>query len=279
MVSNIYRHKMCRVLSVFPIVICLLVLMLPPKLMAKPQLIFGVVPQQSAAKLAEQWQPLLDRWGELAGVELKFATARDIPTFEKRLAAGEYDVAYMNPYHFTLVNQTPGYTAIAHAKDKKITGILVTKADWKGDLQDLQQQTIAFPAPRAFAASIINQSELTQKGIVFDTKYVGSHDSVYLGVAKGLYQAGGGVSRTFHSLDESVKNQLKILYKTAPYTPHAIAVSHSVVTETREALQNSIETLNRDAKAQGSFHLLNIKGLQHAEDKDWNDVVQLGISL
>ncbi|WP_244858428.1 phosphate/phosphite/phosphonate ABC transporter substrate-binding protein [Vibrio sp. B1FIG11] len=279
MVSNIYRHKMCRVLSVFPMVICLLVLMLPPKLMAKPQLIFGVVPQQSAAKLAEQWQPLLDRWGELAGVELKFATARDIPTFEKRLAAGEYDVAYMNPYHFTLVNQTPGYTAIAHAKDKKITGILVTKADWKGDLQDLQQQTIAFPAPRAFAASIINQSELTQKGIVFDTKYVGSHDSVYLGVAKGLYQAGGGVSRTFHSLDESVRNQLKILYKTAPYTPHAIAVSHSVVTETREALQNSIETLNRDAKAQGSFHLLNIKGLQHAEDKDWNDVVQLGISL
>ncbi|HHC7274240.1 TPA: phosphate/phosphite/phosphonate ABC transporter substrate-binding protein [Vibrio campbellii] len=279
MVSNIYRHKMCRVLSVFPIIICLLVLMLPPKLMAKPQLIFGVVPQQSAAKLAEQWQPLLDRWGELAGVELKFATARDIPTFEKRLAAGEYDVAYMNPYHFTLVNQTPGYTAIAHAKDKKITGILVTKADWKGDLQDLQQQTIAFPAPRAFAASIINQSELTQKGIVFDTKYVGSHDSVYLGVAKGLYQAGGGVSRTFHSLDESVRNQLKILYKTAPYTPHAIAVSHSVVTETREALQNSIETLNRDAKAQGSFHLLNIKGLQHAEDKDWNDVVQLGISL
>ncbi len=279
MVSNIYRHKMCRVLSVFPIVICLLVLMLPPKLMAKPQLIFGVVPQQSAAKLAEQWQPLLDRWGELAGVELKFATARDIPTFEKRLAAGEYDVAYMNPYHFTLVNQTPGYTAIAHAKDKKITGILVTKADWKGDLQDLQQQTIAFPAPRAFAASIINQSELTQKGIVFDTKYVGSHDSVYLGVAKGLYQAGGGVSRTFHSLNESVRNQLKILYKTAPYTPHAIAVSHSVVTETREALQNSIETLNRDAKAQGSFHLLNIKGFQHAEDKDWNDVVQLGISL
>lgn len=279
MVSNIYRHKMCRVLSVFPIVICLLVLMLPPKLMAKPQLIFGVVPQQSAAKLAEQWQPLLDRWGELAGVELKFATARDIPTFEKRLAAGEYDVAYMNPYHFTLVNQTPGYAAIAHAKDKKITGILVTKADWKGDLQDLQQQTIAFPAPRAFAASIINQSELTQKGIVFDTKYVGSHDSVYLGVAKGLYQAGGGVSRTFHSLDESVRNQLKILYKTAPYTPHAIAVSHSVVTETREALQNSIETLNRDAKAQGSFHLLNIKGFQHAEDKDWNDVVQLGISL
>nr|WP_230641706.1 phosphate/phosphite/phosphonate ABC transporter substrate-binding protein [Vibrio campbellii] len=279
MVSNIYRHKMCRVLSVFPIVICLLVLILPPKLMAKQQLIFGVVPQQSAAKLAEQWQPLLDRWGELAGVELKFATARDIPTFEKRLAAGEYDVAYMNPYHFTLVNQTPGYAAIAHAKDKKITGILVTKADWKGDLQDLQQQTIAFPAPRAFAASIINQSELTQKGIVFDTKYVGSHDSVYLGVAKGLYQAGGGVSRTFHSLNESVRNQLKILYKTAPYTPHAIAVSHSVVTETREALQNSIETLNRDAKAQGSFHLLNIKGFQHAEDKDWNDVVQLGISL
>ncbi|ENV5995771.1 PhnD/SsuA/transferrin family substrate-binding protein [Vibrio parahaemolyticus] len=134
---------------------------LSPSIFAQPSLVFGVVPQQSATKLVQQWQPLLQRWGELAGVEIKFATARDIPTFEARLMAGEYDIAYMNPYHFTLVNQTPGYTALARAKNKRITGIIVARKGQSVTLDDLQEETIAFPAPRAFAASIITQSDGT----------------------------------------------------------------------------------------------------------------------
>lgn len=98
-----------------------------PSVVAQPSIVFGVVPQQSATKLVQQWQPLLQRWGDLAGVEIKFATARDIPTFEARLMAGAYDIAYMNPYHFTLVNQNPGYTALARAKNKRITGIIVAR--------------------------------------------------------------------------------------------------------------------------------------------------------
>lgn len=60
---------------------------------------FGVVPQQSATKLAQSWIPLLQELQQLTGVLLRFSTAPDIPTFEKRLAQGQYDFAYMNPYH------------------------------------------------------------------------------------------------------------------------------------------------------------------------------------
>ncbi|WP_428798610.1 phosphate/phosphite/phosphonate ABC transporter substrate-binding protein [Vibrio kasasachensis] len=259
--------------------LCSICMLMTAKVAAAQPLVFGVVPQQSAAKLAQQWQPLLDRWGELAGVEIRFATARDIPTFEKRLAAGEYDMAYMNPYHFTLVNHSPGYTALARAKDKKIKGILVARSDWQGDIQELQNKVIAFPAPRAFGASIINQSELSQQGISFSTKYVGSHDSVYLGVAKGLYAAGGGVGRTFKSFDNEAKKELKIIYQTNAYTPHAFAVANHVDSETKQALRDAVMTLNLDPQAQQSFTMLSIKGLQSAQDSDWDDIVQLGISL
>ncbi|OCQ09899.1 phosphate ABC transporter substrate-binding protein [Vibrio parahaemolyticus] len=251
---------------------------LSPSIFAQPSLVFGVVPQQSATKLVQQWQPLLQRWGELAGVEIKFATARDIPTFEARLMAGAYDIAYMNPYHFTLVNQKPGYTALARAKNKRITGIIVARRGKLVSLDELQEKTIAFPAPRAFAASIITQSELAQKGIKFTPKYVGSHDSVYLGVLKGLYVAGGGVKRTFESLPSETKEQLSVIYTTAGYTPHAIAVSNEVDEEMAVALRAAISQLNEDPKAQESFALLNIDGLQLAQDQDWQDVVQLGIS-
>ena len=261
------------------IVLSLGLLVSPIHASEKIELVFGVVPQQSAAKLAKQWQPLIEAWGEQAGVSIRFATARDIPTFEQRLTNGYYDIAYMNPYHFTLVNQNPGYTAIAKAKDKKITGIIVAKKGWDGQLQDFNDKQMAFPAPRAFAATIINQSELTNQGVIIEPKYVGSHDSVYLSVARGLYPAGGGVSRTFNSLPSETKDKLEVIYQTAGYTPHAIAVSNSVSSDVLDALQQALLALDDDSKAKQSYQMLKIKGLEPAQDSDWNDVVDLGISL
>lgn len=95
--------------------IALLVLISFQSFADQKEIVFGVVPQQSASKLAKQWGPLLEAWSDVTGIKFRFATARDIPTFEERLAAGEYDMAYMNPYHFTLVNHAAGYTALAHA--------------------------------------------------------------------------------------------------------------------------------------------------------------------
>ena len=66
---------------------------------AQKSLSFGVVPQQSATRLAEEWGPLLAEISRRSGVALVFKTAPSIPVFEERLAKGEYDLAYMNPYH------------------------------------------------------------------------------------------------------------------------------------------------------------------------------------
>ncbi|WP_425440723.1 phosphate/phosphite/phosphonate ABC transporter substrate-binding protein [Photobacterium sanctipauli] len=243
------------------------------------ELVFGVVPQQSAAKLAQQWGPLLSAWSEVTGVKFRFATARDIPTFEQRLAEGEYDIAYMNPYHFTLVNHPQGYSALAHAKDKRITGVMVAKKGWDKELSALDAQSLAFPAPRAFAASILTQSELRQKGLEITPNYVGSHDSVYMAVAKGIYPAGGGVMRTFNSIPDSLREQLTVIYKTQSYTPHAIAYKHSLDDETVALLHQSIGQLNHHEQAKGMFKALNIKGFELAVDSDWDDVVALGIQL
>lgn len=272
------RTKM-KCVIVKPLFIALLVFMSFHSFAGQKEIVFGVVPQQSASKLAKQWGPLLDAWSEVTGIKFRFATARDIPTFEERLAAGEYDMAYMNPYHFTVVNHVPGYSALAHAKDKRITGIIVAQKDWSGSIDSLSDQLLAFPAPRAFAASILTQSELRQKELVITPKYVGSHDSVYMAVAKGLYPAGGGVMRTFNSIPDSLREQLKVIYKTKSYTPHAIAYLSSLDTETADQLRGSIELLNQHPKAKAMFDMLSIKGFETAKDSDWDDIVGLGINL
>ncbi|MEO0444096.1 MAG: PhnD/SsuA/transferrin family substrate-binding protein, partial [Pseudomonadota bacterium] len=56
---------------------------------------FGIVPQQSAKKLAQAWTPVLQYLSTKTGIKLQFKTAKNIPEFEKRLADGDYDFSYM----------------------------------------------------------------------------------------------------------------------------------------------------------------------------------------
>ncbi|PSW05746.1 phosphate/phosphite/phosphonate ABC transporter substrate-binding protein [Photobacterium lipolyticum] len=241
---------------------------------------FGVVPQQSASKLAQLWTPIVLHLSEQTGMEIQFATAPNIPTFEERLAAGDYDFVYMNPYHFTVFNQEPGYQALAKAKNKRIKGIIVVRKD-SGitELQQLNRQTLAFPAPAAFAASILTRSHLSDIGINFTPKYVSSHDSVYSAVAKGLYPAGGGVMRTFNNMPDTLRKQLHVLWTTQGYTPHAFASHPKVNAVDQLKLQQALIQMDRSLNGMALLESIKLQGIEAAQSSDWDDVRRLRIEF
>jgi len=241
---------------------------------------FGIVPQQSATRLARTWIPVLQQLQQEAGISLRFATAPDIPTFEKRLAAGEYDFSYMNPYHYTVFHQSPGYRAIARQADKQINGILVVKKD-SGikKLSDLQGKVIAFPAPAAFAATLLVSSNLKQSGIDFTAKYVSSHDSVYRSVAQDFVSAGGGITRTYESIDPEVRSHTRILWKSKGYTPHAIAAHPRVPSEEVARLQTALQSLSLSEPGRAALENINFTAVVAAQDSDWDDVRDLQIDI
>jgi len=241
---------------------------------------FGIVPQQAASKLARLWSPILKRVSEKSGYKVVFKTAKNIPTFEKVLATGGYDLSYMNPYHYTVFSQNPGYRAFAKQADKRIRGIVVVRKDSPvKNLKDLSGSQLAFPAPAAFAASVLPRAKLSNDGIPFTAKYVSSHDSVYRSVAKGLFKAGGGIQRTFGNVDEKTRNQLKVLWKTDGFTPHAFATHPNVPKEAARAIEKAFLDLNADAEGLKLLKSINFKGIEAAGNADWDDVRALGIDL
>jgi len=241
---------------------------------------FGLVPQQSSAKLARLWGPIMKKLSDDTGLTLKLVTAKDIPTFEKRLENGEYDFAYMNPYHFTTFSNSTGYVALAHQKDKSIRGIMVVRKDSPlTTLDELTNQTLAFPAPAAFAASILTQGQLHSGNIPFTPRYVSSHDSVYLAVARGLVSAGGGVMRTFNNTDPAIRAQLKVLWTTPAYTPHAFAAHPRVDSISRIKLQSALVALDATAEGRELLSAINFKGIQIAQDASWDDVRELQLTV
>ncbi len=247
---------------------------------AERALTFGVVPQQAAKKLAKKWGPLFQYISEKSGVEIRFKTAPNIPEFERRLSKGEYDLAYMNPYHYTVFGEKPGYRAFAKQKNKRIKGIMVARKDTSmEDLKALEGSKLAFPAPAAFAASILTRAHLKEIGVDFTPKYVKSHDSVYRSVAKGLFPSGGGVVRTFNNTEPEIREQLKIFWTSKTFTPHAFAAHPDLDPATVEKIQQVLLAMNSDPAAAPLIKAISFKGFEAATYNDWDDVRGLKINL
>jgi len=240
---------------------------------------FAFVPQQSAKKLAKKWVPILNYLSEKTGDNYHFKTAKNIPTFEKRVLEQTYDIAYMNPYHFVMFHQQAGYQALAKQRNKQIKGIIVVPKDSTiSSLAELANKKLAFPAPAAFAASILPRAELNKQNIDFTPKYVSSHDSVYLNVARGFMVAGGGVKRTFNNTSPQVREKLKVLWTTSGYTPHAFAVKQDFPQQAAQKLQQALLSMNDDPKGQALLKTVNFNGMALATNEDWNDVKALDIN-
>ena len=256
------------------------ILMAYPVNAAQSVFTFGFVPQQSAAVLVKKWGPILRYVSKKISHKIAFRTAPNIPTFEQRVREGQYDFAYMNPAHYTVFAKDPGYRAFAKQKGKRIKGILVVRKDSPiKKLAELTGKPLAFPAPAAFAASVLQRSYLSQQGIAITPKYVGSHDSVYHGVVKGLYPAGGGIQRTFGTVTPKIGEQLRVLWTTNGYTPHAFAAHPRISAEVVTSVQRILSKMFDDPAGRKLLQVIGFKkGAVSARDSDWDDVRKLGIT-
>lgn len=241
---------------------------------------FGVVPQQSAMILAKKWIPILKYLEKETGYQFVFKTNQTIPKFEGQLSKQAYDFAYMNPYHYTVFHEIAGYSAFAKQGNKKIKGIVVARKDSNiKTLEDLEGQTVAFPAPAAFAATVIPQAILRQRGINFKSKYVSTHESVYKNVNYQNFVAGGGIERTFYNAAKDITDPLTVVYTTKGYTPHAFASSPKVPEEVKIKVQQALINLSNSQDGKKLLKNINFQSIVHADNPDWNDVRSLDIKL
>lgn len=240
-------------------------------------LIFGVAPQQSPSEVAHLWNPLFSYLTQKTGYRFQFRTAREVAVYDQRLDKGEFDISYMSPYHYTVVHKHVGYEVFAKEKDRKLKGIIITRKDstYK-TIEDLQGAQIAFPGPLAIAATILPLAQLKKDGIKVKPVYVASHDSVFKTVIKGLYPAGGTIERLYESLEPEQRDQLRILWQSSTYTPHAIAAHPRVPTEVVEKIKTALLAMEQDPVGRQVLTHLTFKGIVSATDAEYADMRALG---
>jgi phosphonate transport system substrate-binding protein len=243
-------------------------------------LVFGVVPQQSSIELAETWKPVVAYLEKTTGEKIHLKIERSIPEFEQALYSGEYDFAYMNPYHYIVAHKRIKYQAIARDIKKLVGIIVVHKESGIQHVSELKGKEFLFPAPDAFAATLLTKYDLLKEhGIDIERdkkfRYVNSHDSVYKGVARHIGDAGGGIERTFNNLGDSItKASLKIIYKTDAYPSHPFAFHPALPQKVQERLTEAIITMSPSL-----LEPLSMKQIIQTHDSEYNTVRRVGDAL
>ncbi len=237
----------------------------------------GVVPQFDIATLHKIWSPILRTLEEKTGHTFKLTGAPNIPLFEKAFAQGEYDFAYMNPYHYTIANQ---YTPIVRDHGRQLYGILVVHKDSEITSPDgLEGSTIAFPAPNALGASLMIRAELAERYKVnFTPKFVNTHSSVFLNTALHQTTAGGGVQKTFNQQPEEVKQQLRVLVKTPSVSPHPLTANKRLSPKVISDVQQALLEMGSDINQAAMLANVPFKKIGAATGSDYDQIRNLNLN-
>ena len=204
---------------------------------ALPAVEFHVVPQYTPAQVYLQWTPLLDHIGKAAKLCFELRVAPTISEFEQALFRGDADFAWLNPYHLVLARQKQGYVPLLADVKTRLAGVLVVRRDSKiTALSELQGGAVAFPAPNAFAATLLPRALLAAQKIEIKPRFVTSHSNVYRAVINGDVVAGGAVNTTLAQEPAQVRELLRVLHTTADYISHPIAAHPRVPAAVRAAL-------------------------------------------
>jgi len=232
----------------------------------------GVVPQFEQRKLLAIWDPILTRLQEKTGCSYRLVGSKSISEFEDKFLAGEFDLAYMNPYHSIMAYDAQGYAPLARSGQKKLLGILVVRDDSPiMNIKELDGKEIAFPSPNALGASLLMRAELALKhDIKIQPRYVKTHSSVYLHVVKKLTVAGGGVGRTLREQKDMIKDKLRVLYKTTPVNAHPLVVHPRVSSEKQREIQLAFLALGQESPEM--VNLIPMKSPIEATFDDYADL-------
>ena len=239
---------------------------------------FGVTPQFEQRKLYAIWKPIIDDLEKRTGLTFKLVTTLKIPDFEKEFLKGGFDFAYPNPYYLLKTIGTEGYIPLVSNK-KPLRGILVVHKDSPiMNVLQLNGKTIAFPAPNALAASLLMRADLERlHHVTVRPLYVKTHSSVYLHVAKGLTDAGGGVEKTLQEQDQAVRDSLRIIYKTRDMQSHPVVAHPRVPKEVREKVRRAFLAMDRTPEGRELLSKVPVQELISVSLADYEVMLDWGL--
>jgi len=276
---------MCRIKTFTAVTVTLLLLLaISPHSLAhylyfgaKP-IVFGIAPQGEIHNIHAKWQPLIQSVSKHSRLAIRFETAASMEEFEKHLKKGHYDIVYVNAYQYIKYNVEVGYNAFAKPKHRKTTGVIVVHKDSTlTSLQELKSQSLALPEAHSFGGSILTRHQLSQEGIEVNPEYMDSDRSSFRAVAAGDLPAGAGELQQLNNINPISHEKLRVLWRSKQYSSNVIAAHPRISKDALVRIHEALLSLNNSYEGMQYLSNARLKGIDSAEDSEWDDVRALAL--
>jgi len=220
-----------------------------------------VVPQLTATQIYVNWAPLLERLGYQTKQCFELNIPTNIPQFEADLNNGIPDFAYMNPYHAVMKWRESQYVPLV-ASGEPIYGVLTVRRDsMVQNIGKLSGEKIGFPAPNAFAASLLIRATLALERVAFEPVYLKTHSNVYRSVILGDVVAGGGIQSTLSAEPSELRAELRVLMETKRYTAHPFSANSRVPVNLQRQIQEALLEIAQTSEGSKLLEAAQLKDL------------------
>ena len=242
----------------------------------------GVFPRSGVEKTVTAYTPLIEYVARQSGFDIRLDVPPDMPSFWKRLSAGEYDIAHMNQYHYVRSHFEKGYVVILKneefGKDTIASALWVREDSPVRTLADLRGKWVVLGGGRqAMVASIMATDMLEQAGLESQDYF--SRSTLHpLEALKSLYYrqadaAGvGDVADRMPGVKKLFGNdRLRMVARSEPVTHLPWGVSSRLDDSTVRAIKSAFLSLNDSMKGKRLLKAVNLTAIRPATDREYNE--------
>lgn len=225
------------------------------------------------------WSDAVALLGKQAGLTLESDLPQSQLLFERKLANGEYDFAYISPMQFISAREIPGYTAIAKRKAEPLRSVIVVKkfSEFKtfAMLRDLK---IAFSHPLDYTGSIMPRDSLQRANFAVQKSFLPDQQQVLNAVLENQVDAGAIGSETWEAADPELKRNLRIIWDSPGYTPFAMVAHPRLPFYSTTRMQRALVGMIKHDDAKKLLELMHVRnGFESAVDTDWHDAQNIDL--
>ena len=252
----------------------------------KPPLIIGIFPRRNASTTIKLFSPLTKYLSAKLGRKVKLETAKNFPSFWKKVLLQRYDIVHFNQYHYIKMHDKKKYRAILQNEEfgkKFIAGaITVRKDSGINSLQDLKNKKIIFGGgKKAMIAYVVPTALLHRAGLKkgdyieqFSKNPPNSLLSVYYKQADAAGTGNSVLNLPIlrNSIDTS---KMKYLVTSEPLAHLPWAVKTSMPQSLSNEIQTLMLDLNNNKEGKDILIKAKLTGIHVADDKDYDSYRKL----
>ncbi|MDD5296508.1 MAG: phosphate/phosphite/phosphonate ABC transporter substrate-binding protein [Rhodocyclaceae bacterium] len=238
---------------------------------AGPPLAFGVLNQQSPAKTAQRWNPILKYLSDVTGLRFQLRMGATVQETDGMMGRGEFDLVFTN--HNFRKEYDGIYRVLARWAGKPIYGVVAVMADSPArSLRDMKGKRVAFPSREAFVAYAVPMAELRQLRIDVQPVFAGNQEGALAQLQAHQVDAVAVNSRFLTQYAASRNLRYREIFVSAAFADLPVVIHPRVPKEQAEAIRRALLAMKDDPRASVVLEAADAPGFESATEADYDNV-------